>query len=104
MSAFADDASGEQIAQLLKARKVENVTIAIGNATVTVSANLELLSISLTGPGVLEDHRDALQRDIVAATNLAMQEVALASARAFEALQRSPQFRAIRDDLEKRMG
>ena len=104
MSAFADDAPDEQIAQFLKTRKVENVTIATGNATVTVSANLELLSVSLTGPGVLEDYRDALQRDIVAATNLAMQEVVLASARALEGLQKSPQFRAIRDDLEKRMG
>jgi DNA-binding protein YbaB len=101
MSAFSDDASGEQIAQLLRARKVDNVVIATGNATVTVSANLELLSISLTGPGVLEDHRAALQRDIVAATNLAMKEVVLASARALEALQGSPKFRAIRDDLEK---
>jgi hypothetical protein len=93
----------EQIAQLFKAREIENVTIRIGHAIATVSPQLELLSVALTGPGVIAEHRDALQRDIVEAVNKAMREVVIASARMLEGLQESPEIQAVRDALHEQI-
>ena len=105
MKARADDITNlEQITQLLKARKIENVTISTRHATVTVSSQLELLSVTLTGPGVLAEHRDGLQHDIVEAVNKAMREVVTASALMLEGLQELPEIQSARDALQKQIG
>jgi DNA-binding protein YbaB len=90
----------EQIAQLLNSTKPENITVSAGQAVVTVSPKLELLSVILTGPALAE-HREGLQRDIVEAVNKAMREVVLASARALEGLQESPEMQSARELLQK---
>lgn len=94
----------EQIAQLLKAREVNSVTISTPIVTVTVSPQLELSSVLLKGAGVMAEHRDALQRDIIDAVNKAMREVVVASAQMLEGLQESPEIQSIRDALKKRNG
>jgi DNA-binding protein YbaB len=105
MKASADDKPNlEQLTQLLKARKIENVTVSTRHATVTVSPQLELLSVTLTGPCVLAEHRDALQHDIVDAVNKAMREVVAASALMLEGLQELPEIQSIRDALQKQIG
>lgn len=101
---IGDKPNPEQIAQLLKAREVKSVTISTPNLTVTVSPHLELMSVVLRGPGVREEHRDALQRDIIDAVNKAMREVVVASAKMLEGLQESPEIQLIRDALKKRNG
>jgi DNA-binding protein YbaB len=88
----------------LKARESTNVTITTGYVTVTVSPQLELLAVVFTGPGVLAEHRDALQSDIVDAVNKAMREVVIASAQMLEGLQESPEIQSFRDALQKQMG
>ncbi|MEV8440802.1 hypothetical protein AB0425_25785 [Actinosynnema sp. NPDC051121] len=99
-----ENANLEQIAKLLKDRKVENVTISAGHAVVTVSPRLQLLTVVLTGPGVLAEYRQSLQQDIVDAVNQAVREVVVASARTFEQLQEAPEIQTLRKALHRQIG
>ena len=56
------------------------------------------------GPGIVAEHRAALERDIIDAVGRAMLDVVTASARMLEGLQDSPEMRSVRDALEKEIG
>lgn len=102
MKSNADnDPNLEQITQLLNAREIKNVSITNHYVSVTVSPQLELLSIILTELDVPSEYREALQRDIVEAVNLAMREVVTASTQMLEGLQELPEIQSLREALQK---
>lgn len=94
----------DEIARLLKSSQAKSVTVTSGHATVTMSPRLELESVQLAGPAIVNEHRAALERDIVDAVARAMRDVVTASARALEGLQHSPELRSVREALEKEIG
>ena len=94
----------DEIARLLKASQVKSVTVTSGHATVTMSPRLELESMQLGGPGIVAEHRAAIERDIIDAVGRAMRDVVTASARMLEGLQDSPEMRSVREALEKEIG
>lgn len=94
----------DEIARLLKASRGKSVTVTSGHATVTMSPQLEIESVQLGGPGILAEHRAALERDIIDAVARAMRDAVTASARMLEELQESPEIRSVREALQKEVG
>lgn len=93
----------DQIGQLLKAREIKNVTASAGAASVTVDPHLTVLSVELDEAAMRPERRADLQRDIAEAVNQATREVVMASARALQALQDSPEVRSMQDALQKEL-
>jgi DNA-binding protein YbaB len=104
MQSNSDDLpSLDEIARLLRASQGKSVKITSGNVTVTVSPQLQLESVELGGPGVLPEHRAALQHDIIDAVTRAMRDVVTSSARMLEGQQESPDIRSMRAALQKEL-
>lgn len=93
----------EQVAQLLQSGENENVTVSAGQVTVTVSPKMELLSIVFSGPGVVEEHREALQNDTIEAMNKAHQTAVVASAKRLEKLRDLPEMKAFAESLKEQL-
>jgi hypothetical protein len=68
-----------------------------------VSPQLQLESVELGGPGVLPEHRAALQHDIIDAVTRVMRDVVTSSARMLEGQQESPDIRSMRAALQKEL-